>query len=291
MRVHHLSCLTLCPPVARLINGRGSFFTRGRMECHCLLIETDAHGLVLVDTGIGRDDCADPEGRLGRMFARVVIGVPRPPLEQTAIHQVEALGFSASDVHHIVLTHLDLDHAGGLPDFPHAKVHVLADEKDAAIARRTRAERDRYRPCQLAHGPSWATYRAEGERWRGFEAVRQLEGLPPEILMIPLAGHTRGHACVAVESAGLVHCGDAYFHRGAIDPAAGPIPFGIRLVEASMAADPARIAQNHARLRELGAQGDLRLFCAHDPDELDAFRGAGAAPRAETGELSGAFGG
>src|SRR3712207_8497318 len=37
-----------------------------------------------------------------------------------------------------------------------------------------------------------------GEGWFGFDAVRQLQGLPPEILLVPLPGHTHGHAGVAV---------------------------------------------------------------------------------------------
>jgi glyoxylase-like metal-dependent hydrolase (beta-lactamase superfamily II) len=275
MRVHHLSCLTLCPLGAKLIDGQGSFFSRGRMECHCLLIETDAHGLVLVDTGIGTEDCADPAARLGGAFTRILIGTTRPSPAQTALHQVKALGLSPEDVRHIVLTHLDLDHAGGLPDFPRATVHVLAAEQDAALARRTYPERNRYRPAHFAHGPRWATYRPEGERWRGFECVRALEGLPPELLLVPLTGHTRGHACVAVEGAPggpLLHCGDAYFHRAAIEPALGPIPAGLRLFETQLAFDRTRIPENHARLRALReSAGDLRVFCAHDPRELDAL--------------------
>ena len=35
----------------------------------------------------------------------------------------------------------------------------------------------------------------------GFDGVRQLEGLPPEILMVPMPGHTWGHAGVAVAAA------------------------------------------------------------------------------------------
>ena len=42
------------------------------------------------------------------------------------------LGFSPDDVRHIVLTHLDFDHAGGIEDFPNARVHVLAREREAA---------------------------------------------------------------------------------------------------------------------------------------------------------------
>ena len=58
--VHHLSCGTMCPAVAPLINGQGSFFRAGRMVCHVLLLETKA-GLVLVDTGIGAQAIRDPK--------------------------------------------------------------------------------------------------------------------------------------------------------------------------------------------------------------------------------------
>ncbi len=37
---------------------------------------------------------------------------------------MKRLGYSINDVRHIILTHLDLDHAGGLHDFPNAAVHV-----------------------------------------------------------------------------------------------------------------------------------------------------------------------
>lgn len=270
MRVHHLDCLTMCPPFARWVNGRGGLFERGRMICHVLLVETDRHGLVLVDTAIGLDDCADTAGRLGGHFA-LAMGISAPPPEKTARRQVEAMGFRAEDVRHLVVTHLDLDHAGGLPDFPHATVHVLADEKEAALARRTLGEKSRYRPAHFAHGPRWATYRAAGEPWRGFECVRAIEGLPEEILLIPLTGHTRGHACVAVEAPGrtLVHAGDAYFHRASVRDA-GEVPFGLRVFESNIATDRAKIAANHARLRELDRDPGIRLFCAHDPEELPA---------------------
>ena len=52
-------------------------------------------------------------------------------IEETAIYQVEKLGFSRNDVRHIILTHLHNDHAGGLRDFPHAKVHVHKLEYEA----------------------------------------------------------------------------------------------------------------------------------------------------------------
>ena len=110
MRVHHLNTGTMCPIGRRLVNGTGSIFQRARMVCHCLLIETH-DGLALVDTGIGLDDIANPP-RLGPKWVRQT--TPRLDPAETAVQQVKALGYSPSDVRHLLLTHLDRDHAGGI---------------------------------------------------------------------------------------------------------------------------------------------------------------------------------
>jgi glyoxylase-like metal-dependent hydrolase (beta-lactamase superfamily II) len=274
MRIHHLDCASMCPLARSATNGEGAFFERGAMPAHCLLIETERHGLVAVDTGIGERDVADPSGRLGRLFAGVV-GID-PARTTTLLAHVKKLGLDPADVRHILVTHLDLDHAGGLSDFPNAWVHLHANEKHAALSPSWR-ERERYKPAHWAHGPRWRTYDTTGEPWRGFAAVRQLEGLPPEFLCVPMDGHTRGHWLVAVETpAGpLVHCGDAYFHRGAIEGTS--MPWGIASFETLLAWDRKKIATNHARLRELARSqdprsGPIRLFSAHDPVELERLQ-------------------
>lgn len=277
MRVHHLDCATMCPLARRLTNGEGTLLSRGHMCGHVLLIETERSGLVLVDAGFGEDDLRAPVERLGRAFT-TVLGM-KAGVSRSAKAQIEALGFAVSDVRHVVPTHLDLDHAGGLPDFPQAKVHVHAREKAAALGRQTLRERERYRPCHFAHGPRWVDYASEGEAWKGFPAVRDLEGLPPEILAVPMPGHTRGHWLVAVQRAPgdwLLHCGDAYFHRGVVSPSEGPVPIALRVFERNAAIDGRRVEDNHARLRELAGRGDpeLTIFSAHDPVELDRIRRA-----------------
>jgi glyoxylase-like metal-dependent hydrolase (beta-lactamase superfamily II) len=277
MRVHHLNCGTLCPVSARLINGAGSWLARGRMVCHCLLLETKS-GLALVDTGLGTGDIADPRHRLNVPF--VTVTGPRLVREETALAQLERLGLPAREVRHIVPTHLDLDHAGGLSDFPDAEVHVDADEHAAAMARRTSNERGRYRPRQWAHHPRWQLHRQGpgGDRWYGFDAVRALPGSDDEVLLVPLPGHTRGHSAVAVRSdrGWLLHAGDAYFFHGEVHGAKPRCPPGLVLFQRLIAVDHAARLRNRDRLRALVREHghEVRVFSAHCPVELEREQAA-----------------
>lgn len=277
MRVHHLSCGSLCPHGARLIAGEGGLLAPANIVCHCLLIET-GDGLVLVDTGFGMDDARNP-GQLGAAFRALMR--PRPQAGTTALTQLEALGFAAADVRHIVITHLDLDHAGGLPDFPDAEVHVFAPELKAALHPTVR-ERTRYiGGAHWKHSPRWVSHETEGDEWIGFESVRILPGIDAEVLLVPLVGHSRGHTAVAVnkgDDGWLLHCGDAYFHRGevATPPSCPPI---LRGFQAIMAADNKARKANQERLRQLATAhgGEVSIFCAHDPHELERAQAASAA--------------
>ena len=264
------------PVGGRLMRNRLGPRQRPLMVCHCLLVETESSGLVLIDTGFGTEDCARPLERMGRSL--LLAGRPALSLDETAVHQVRALGFDPADVKHVVVTHLDPDHAGGLSDFPDARVHVLAREHQAAHMRLTLLDRQRYRSIMWGHGPRWSTYRPDGERWFGFEAVVGLEGLPPEILLVPLSGHTLGHAAVAVDTGAdgwLLHCGDAYFHRSVVDPTAPACPAGLRLFERTVATDLRAVRRNQDRLQSLARRraGDVRVFCAHDPVEMELLLG------------------
>jgi glyoxylase-like metal-dependent hydrolase (beta-lactamase superfamily II) len=273
MRIHHLNCTSMCPLGGALMDGRSRSLT-ARLVCHCLLLETDAAGLVLIDTGFGTRDVEQPQVRLSGVFRHLL----RPHLREhaTAIYEVKELGFSPQDVRHIVLTHLDFDHAGGLDDFPHAAVHLMAAERDHAEAQRSALDRQRFRPQQWRSRERWVTYRAQGERWFGFDCVRAIEGLRDEVLLVPLHGHTFGHAGVAVHgpSGPLLHCGDAYFHHAEMDPARYHCPPGLRAYQALMEVDRPQRLWNQTRLRELANReaGKVHLFCAHDPVELEQAR-------------------
>lgn len=257
----------MCPHSAKLLAGSGGWMEPARMVAHVLLIETD-QGLVLVDTGLGTADIADP-ARTGAFFRHVIR--PKYLLEETVVEQIGKLGFDPADVRDIAVTHLDVDHAGGLGDFPSARVHVFAAELDAALKPRAR-DRLRYVRSQWAHGPRWVPYEDAGDEWFGFGAVRAIEGLEPEVLIIPLAGHTLGHSAIAVRSGDrwLLHCGDAYFHHGSV--ATPPeVPVGLRIFESLVEADRKQRRANVERLRELASRHgeEIDAFCSHDAVEFE----------------------
>src|SRR5882724_5372265 len=185
----------MCPRGARLLAGHGGLLETTKIVAHCLLIEAGGE-LILVDTGLGLGDCSNPK-RLGQPFRTLV--APACKEKESAIRQVEALGRDPADVRHIVTTHLDLDHAGGLGDFPEAQVHVFAAELAAARSPAL-MERARYVSEQWAHGPIWVEHGVGGDSWFGFESLRLLPHLDAEIAMIPLPGHSAGHSGVAVNT-------------------------------------------------------------------------------------------
>jgi glyoxylase-like metal-dependent hydrolase (beta-lactamase superfamily II) len=196
MTIHILNCFTC--------NARWPSSLKTGMPC--LLIETD-QGLILVDTGLGLNDYADPTA-MTKLF-RVITEMPFDPNE-AAVNQIKKLGYKPDDVKHILLTHMHFDHCSGLADFPQAKVHVHRREYDAFTEGKVRQFTEfAYIPRYIAHKPEFVLYDRIDSKWYDFDAIR----LPfeTEMYFIPLFGHSRGHSGVAIKtSAGwFFHAGDA----------------------------------------------------------------------------------
>lgn len=227
MSIRHLDCAGLLPRVA------------SPLVFHVLVVET-ARGLALVDTGM-----PTPGGR--------------------ASSARRQLGAEAADVRDIVLTHLDFDHVGGLADFPDATVHTTAAEHSAALVAPDWHDRVRYRRGAFAHGPRWRLYDGPGETWREGLTGFPVDGLD-EIALIPMPGHTRGHAAVGVTDGQelVVHAGDAAFDGSSYRPSLGRNP-ALRAFEQAVGRDRRAIARNHRALADLDARPGVSVVNAHDP--------------------------
>jgi glyoxylase-like metal-dependent hydrolase (beta-lactamase superfamily II) len=209
-----------------------------------------------------------------------MLALMKPELreEMTAVRQIARLGYSARDVRHIVLSHLDFDHAGGLDDFPEATVHLLADEVAAATERKTTIDRMRYRPQQWGSRERWVHHRPErGECWFGFSQVRDLGDLGADVLMVPLIGHTLGHAGVAIRRAHdwLFYAADAYFYHAEMELERPYCTPGLTAYQKLMEKDRGARLLNQSRLRQLKAahSSEVTIFCAHDGLEFERMSG------------------
>lgn len=191
MTIHFLNCGTMHPYFPRLENG-----------VTCFLVETN-QGPVLVDTGFGIRDYCSPTRSMSSFLSLMRSA---RDVNETAFYQIQRLGFKAEDVQHIIQTHLHLDHAGGLPDFSHAKVHVLQEEYEHILSHHSWE----YRPEHWSHGPKWVLHELHGTNWYDFNAIKLID-FEPEIWLVPLTGHTPGHMAVAIkrEQGWVLHGGDA----------------------------------------------------------------------------------
>lgn len=249
--IRHLNCGILHKPPGPVAS------------CHCLLLDDPSGALALIDSGIGMKDVSDPVGRLGHSL--IDQAGFRFHSQLTAVEQIRGLGLRPEDVRHVVLTHGDPDHAGGLSDFPRAQVHVASEEL-ASI----RSGHIRYVAKQFEDLIDWQTYDIDDTNWFGLPARKIELGFTADVLLVPLFGHTKGHCGVAVSqgSEWFLHAGDAYYLRVELSRDDHPVS---QLAELRADDDVAR-RESLDRIRKIARNyGDQVTICGyHDIDELPA---------------------
>jgi glyoxylase-like metal-dependent hydrolase (beta-lactamase superfamily II) len=232
-------------------------------------------GLLLVDTGWGSLTIDDPRRFPGTLFA-LTAGAPRASHDESALGRVRALGMRADDVSDIVLTHLDIDHVGGLSDFPHATVHVAHAEHAARFERRQPFRswvHDSRRA--FAHRPRFALASWSDHQELGFPRSVDLFG-DGSVILLDGKGHTPGHAAVLVRagSSTLLHAGDSFVHHTELE-GEEQLPFGVRLYRRVLHETKPEASATLDRVRRVRrAHPEVTLVNAHDASllaQLPAF--------------------
>lgn len=250
LTIRHLNCGTLAVPGYPTV------------VCHALLLQ-EGERLALVDAGIGLHDVRCPVERLGQLL--IDMAGFQFNESDTALRRIEAFGLSPVNVTDVILTHADPDHAGGLADFPQARVHLSMEEHDSIAGGHWR-----YVPTQFAHAPAWRPYAQSTRDWFGLEARPIDLGFNAEVLLIPLPGHTVGHCGVAIQQGDrwLLHVGDAYYLRVELTTDEHPVS----AMAAQRADDDEQRRTSLAHLRRLARDhhDSIDLVGYHDLAELPA---------------------
>jgi glyoxylase-like metal-dependent hydrolase (beta-lactamase superfamily II) len=163
------------------------------------LVEHPVAGPLLIDTGLHPSVVDGVEANMGRP-ARLLYRV-RMEREQALALQLEQRGIAATDVRTVVMTHLHVDHASGVSEFPAATFVVDRREWDAGGSG---GWRKGYHARQFDHAFDWRTidYDAPAiESFASFGRAFDLFG-DGSVRLLATPGHTAGHQSVLLRLGG-----------------------------------------------------------------------------------------
>jgi glyoxylase-like metal-dependent hydrolase (beta-lactamase superfamily II) len=162
-----------------------------------------SEGVIVVDTGQGAHLLES--GKSLHPYVRWEVAFRIEP-EQEIGPQLRGLGIGPRDVKRVVLTHLHMDHDGGLAHFPDTEILVAPGE--LRIARGLAGRLRGYLPHRW---PSWfdpAPLHLAPEQFGPFMSSRKLTAAG-DVVAVATPGHTADHLSVVVQD------GDtAYFLAG-----------------------------------------------------------------------------
>lgn len=216
----------------------------------CFLIE-HPKGLVLFDTGCNPQVAVDPEGYWG-IATRFLKNI-RFTKDQVVDQQIKLHGYKPSDVKYVVVSHLHLDHAGGLALFPQAQFLVMKGEMPYAYWPERRA-----RSAFILND----FLPARGFDWKELDGDTDLfdDG---SMIMLKTAGHTPGESSLMVrlKSGPVVLTGDTIHIRPQLET----------LAAMDSDYDQAEASESIRRLKEIEARKEAKLWISHAPEDWDDY--------------------
>lgn len=157
------------------------------------LVEHPGAGLVLIDTGLHEsvaDSATANFGPSGRLYTFRFSG------EQALTRRLRERGVAPHDIDTVVMTHLHIDHASAVSDFPAAT--FLVDRREWEAATRPRGSLRGYVRRQFDHPFDWRAVDFDGPEARGFAPFGRTLDLfgDGSVRLLSTPGHTAGHMSV-----------------------------------------------------------------------------------------------
>jgi glyoxylase-like metal-dependent hydrolase (beta-lactamase superfamily II) len=175
------------------------------MEARALLLKSKNLN-ILIDCGNGADFIEKYGPKLGQAFSKMYGVAPNTASLEKSLN---AAGLTFDDIHHVILTHLHFDHAGGatrfsqgqiLPTFPNAKYHLqkknLATAQSPNLREKASYLKNNFLPLIEAN----VLVLHEG----------QVTDLFPGVSLLMSDGHTTGQQLVKItdQANTLLYCAD-----------------------------------------------------------------------------------
>jgi N-acyl homoserine lactone hydrolase len=181
------------------------------------LVEHPGAGPVLVDTGFHPSVAVNPSQNLGRIAPFIFKDLTMDP-NQAVPAQLREKGIPPGDVRFVVMTHLHMDHASAISEFPQATFVLSTSEWKAAT---TQGQFHGYVRRQFDHGFDYRLLDFEGRdasSFSGFARSFDLFG-DGSVRAVFTPGHSLGHMSVVVRMRGLeaLITGDAVYLRETLD--------------------------------------------------------------------------
>ncbi len=162
------------------------------------IVEHPGAGLFLIDTGFHASVAVDPKKNLGPVLGRIFNTTMGP--SEAMPDQIRARDLDPRDVKYVVMTHLHVDHASGVAQFPDATFIVTAREWKAATEEK--GVTAGYVKRQFDHAFDWRTIDFDGDEVNSFSAFGRTLDLfgDGSVRLAYTPGHTLGHMSVVLRT-------------------------------------------------------------------------------------------
>jgi N-acyl homoserine lactone hydrolase len=224
-----------------------------RIPIPAFCVEHPNAGALLVDTGLHPSVAVRPRANLGRAATVAFRRIEMRP-DQAAPVQLGARGLDPRAVGLVVLTHLHVDHASAISEFPDATFLVDAREwRVATTSGPLRAALEGYRRRQFDHAFDYRRVDFDSSETSSYSTFGRSVDVfgDGSVRLVSTPGHTAGHMSVVLRLEGreALIAGDAiYLERTLSD-----------------SAPPYRMQDEHRWRRSLR---ELQLYARERPDAL-----------------------